>query len=115
MFTLMNKAILIDPFQNTIQQVSVGDFRDIQRKIGCDVFTCVRFPDGNTAYVDDEGLINGTDRAVRFVDAVYPQPLAGRVLILGDSPDGDSADCTWSVNQAKEKVKYLLDIFRDDD
>ena len=38
----MNKALLLDPFIPSISEVSVGDFKDIQRHIGCDVFTCVR-------------------------------------------------------------------------
>ena len=112
MNTTMKKAILIDPFDNTVKEVSVGDFRDIQSKIGCSVFTCVRFPDGNVAYVDDEGLINGTTRGVRFVKECCSQHfLAGRVLILGDSPDGDSADCTWSRNEAWDKVAHFISFY----
>ena len=71
----MNKAILVDPFARTISTVKVGDYTDIQKHVGCDCFTTVRFDERNTAFVDDEGLINGTERAVRFVDEVYPQPL----------------------------------------
>ena len=106
----MNKAILIDPFEQTIGHVDVNGFRDIQRAIQADLFACVDIGE-NTLYVDDEGLINGTERAVRFWDEVYPQPLAGRVLILGNGPDGDSADCTLTINQARDMVKAILDIF----
>jgi hypothetical protein len=109
----MNKAILLDPFANSISQVNVGDFHDIQKHIGCDMFTTFRFDKRNTAFCDDEGLINGTDRAVRFVDEVYPQPLAGRVLILGDGVAGESADCTHSAEVVKSKVKHFCEIFQD--
>ena len=86
---------------------------NIQKHIGCDMFTTFRFDKRNTAFCDDEGLINGTDRAVRFVDEVYPQPLAGRVLILGDGVAGESADCTHSAEVVKSKVKHFCEIFQD--
>ena len=106
----MNKAILVDPFARTISTVRVGDYTDIQKHVGCDMFTTVRFDERNTAFVDDEGLINGTEKAVRFVDEVYPQPLAGRVLILGDGFGGESADCTHTGEEVRAKVKHFCDI-----
>jgi hypothetical protein len=111
MFVSMNKAILLDPFANTISHVNVGDFHDIQKHIGCDMFTTVRFDERNTAFCDDEGLLNGTDRCVRFVDEVYPQALAGRVLILGDGDCGESADCTHTLDYVKSKVKHFCELF----
>ena len=106
----MHKAILVDPFAHAISTVNVGHYTDIQKHVGCDCFTTVRFDDRNTAFVDDEGLINGTEKAVRFVDEVYPQPLAGRVLILGDGFAGESADCTHTGEQIREKVKHFCEI-----
>ena len=108
----MSKAILVDPFLPEIKPVQVGDYKDIQRHIGCDVFTCVRFPDGkHVAYVDDEGLINGTDRAVRFVDSVYPEPLAGRVLVLGDDGMGGDADCDLTGADIQAMIRGIVEIY----
>ena len=108
----MSKAILVDPFVPEIKPVKVEDFHCIQRHIGCDVFTCVRFPDGkHVAYIDDEGLINGTERAVRFIDAVYPQPLAGRVLILADDGMGGDADCELTGADVQAMIRGILEIF----
>ena len=106
----MNTAILVDPFAHTISSVKVDDFTDIQKHIGCDCFTTVRFDERNTAFCDDEGLLNGTEKAVRFVDEVYPQPLAGRVLILGDGFGGESTDCTHTGEEVRAKVKHFCDI-----
>jgi len=102
-------AILVDPFNYSIRKVFVSDIEDIRAQIVCDMFTCVGIGD-NTLYLDDEGLINGTERAVRFVDEVYPQPLAGRILILGNLPNGDSGDCTLSEIEVKSLVKHCCDI-----
>ena len=108
----MTKALLLDPFGPSISEVSVGDFEDIQRHIGCDVFTCVRSQalKDNVLYLDDEGLINGTSRATRFVDEVYPHALAGRILILGDDGMGGDKDCTLSVAEVNSLVKHCCDI-----
>ena len=106
----MNKAILVDPFARTISTVNVGHYTDIQKHVGCDMFTTVRFDEHNTAFCDDEGLINGTQRAVRFVDEVYPQPIAGRVLILGDGFGGESADCTHNGLEIYQKIKHFCEI-----
>ena len=112
----MNKAILLDPFVPSISEVSVGDFHDIQKHIGCDVFTCVRSAalGDNVMYLDDEGLINGTSRATRFVDEVYPHALAGRILILGDDGMGGDKDCTLSAAKVQALVKHVCDILPDD-
>lgn len=108
----MTKAILVDPFLPAIKPVEVEDFHCIQRHIGCDVFTCVRFPDGkHVAYIDDEGLINGTERAVRFIDDVYPQPLAGRVLILADDGMGGDADCELTGADVQAMIRGIVEIF----
>ena len=113
----MNKAILLDPFASSISEVSVGDFEDILKYIGCDVFTCIRSAalGDNVMYLDDEGLINGTDRATRFIDEVYPHPLAGRILILGDNGHGGDKDCTLSTAKVSSLVKYVCEIFTDED
>ena len=42
----MTKAILLDPQTSSIMPTEVDGFEDIQKKIGCRCFTCVRFPDG---------------------------------------------------------------------
>ena len=108
----MNKALLLDPFVPSISEVFVGHFGDIQKHIGCDVFTCVRSAalGDNVMYLDDEGLINGTSRATRFVDEVYPSALAGRILILGDDGHGGDKDCTLSAAKVQTLVKHVCDI-----
>jgi hypothetical protein len=108
----MKKAILIDPFIPSVHNVPVGDFKDIQKYIGCDIFTCVRSEalDDNVLYLDDEGLINGTTRAVQFIDEIYPQPLAGRILVLGDDGMGGDKDCTLSCTGIIGLIKGICKI-----
>ena len=70
--------------KRTVSEVNYsGDFEDIYQAIDCDTFTCVQASErGDTLYVDDEGLINGKEQAF-FGWMGYPQPLAGKALLLG--------------------------------
>ena len=104
----MIKAILIDTPNQTIEIVDYsGDYKDIYGLLGCDLFTTV-YLEGvgeDTLYVDDEGLY--VENQVFFGIAGCPQPLAGRGLILGTDDEGDSTDCTSSLDTIKKMVTWL--------
>ena len=105
----MTKAILVDPFIPAISTVEVDGFKDIQRMIDCRCFTCVNFPDGkHVAYVDDEGLINGTEKGVKFINKIYPDALAGRILILADDGQGGDADCELTGADVQAMIVGIL-------
>ena len=54
-----HKAYLINSEARRIDEVEVGDYKDIQNKIGCRIFTVAAYLDDNDAlYVDDEGYLN---------------------------------------------------------
>lgn len=77
-------------------EVEVEDYRDIQKAIGCDVFTSVPwlFDDEPACYVDDEGKINGSfpNRAV-YTGGELVDILFGNILFLGFDPNsGESRD-----------------------
>tara|TARA_R110002167_G_scaffold165089_4_gene362039 strand:- start:580 stop:996 length:417 start_codon:yes stop_codon:yes gene_type:complete len=104
----MMQAILIDTPNQTIEIVDYsGDYKDIYGLLGCDLFTTV-YLEGvgeDTLYVDDEGLY--VENQVFFGIAGCPQPLAGRGLILGTDDEGDSTDCTSSLDTIKKMVTWL--------
>ena len=105
----MTKAILVDPFLPAISSVEVDGFEAIQRMIDCRCFTCVNFPDGkHVAYVDDEGLINGTEKGVKFINKIYPDALAGRILILADDGQGGDADCELTGADVQAMIVGIL-------
>ena len=107
----MTKAILLDPENCSMMPTEVGDFEDIQRKIGCRCFTCIRFPDGkHVAYVDDEGLLNGTEYGTRFNDEIYPQPLMGKILIIGTNDAGDNVDYTIKGSELQDMIKGIVQL-----
>ena len=80
-------ATLIDAKHGLIREVEVTDFRSIQAALGVNAFDCVRVDaDGETLYVDDEGLINGT----QFGFSINGRLFAGNGLILGTTESGRS-------------------------
>jgi len=59
------KAILINPFNQTITEVEYsGDYKEIYKLIECSTFDCVNIDDDNTLFVDDEGLLYETNVAL---------------------------------------------------
>ena len=103
----MMQAILINPFDKTIEEVDYsGDWRDISSLLECDIFTTAYFADTpDSVYVDDEGLY--VEDQAFFTIGDYPQPLAGRGLILGCNDEGDSVDCKTTLEEAKAMVTFL--------
>lgn len=101
----MMQAILIDPFTETIEVVDYsGDWRDISTLLDCDLFSTVYIDDEDTLYIDDEGLYVEDQRYFKWEG--YPQPLAGRGLVLGCTPDGDSTDSSKTVSEIQDMVKW---------
>lgn len=105
----MNKAILITPSELSVTEVTVADhYTSIQDVIGCRCFTCVRIDRQNVAYCDDEGLINGTKFGTAFDEDVYPDPIAGNILILGDDGMGGSCDTTLTEDEVDRMISSFV-------
>jgi len=101
------RAILIDPFTQTIEEVDYsGDYKDIYGLIQCDLFTTVYLPNtsDDTLFVDDEGLYVENQRFFK-IDG-FEQPLAGRGLMLGTDEEGESVDCMSTVEEVKAIVTW---------
>lgn len=104
----MNKAYLINSKKRKIEDIEIGDYRDIQRHIGCDCFTTGgSTPQGDTVYVDDEGLLNGTDEFF-FHPEIYPHPLAGNAVVIGFNPNtGEDENVGCDKSFIEHGVKFF--------
>lgn len=92
-----HKALLIDASTGVISEVRIKDYEDIQKFIGCRCFTSVGLANGETLYVDDEGLINGTTKG--FTIAYGGGLLMGNGIVLGSLPNGESCDTKLTAYQ----------------
>ena len=100
------KAILIDAKTKEVKEVEMGrDYKEIYTQLECEMFQIGTYLSNEDAiYVDEEGLINGTDIFFTFEGA--HQPFAGNGLIMGCDDEGESTDCKVSFNEVKDKVKF---------
>lgn len=101
------KGIYIDP---SIQSASIiegdfSDFRAIQDAINVDCFTVVCSIKDHTIFCDDEGLLKNPQAFTMFDS--YPEPLSGRLLILGSTVDGDSCDCKMSIESLSAQIRFM--------
>lgn len=105
------KAVLIDPDLGTVKDIDgpFDDFRQIQKIIECDYFTIAgyigEFPVRDAVYCDDEGMLK-LNLIYTKMDH-YPQPLAGRILVIGAKADGNSKDTNFGADEIRKQVKFL--------
>ena len=99
------KAILINSKTSSIKEVSVGDYKEMYVHLECSMFeVATELPNQDSIFVDEEGLINGTD--VFFTYEGAHQPFAGNGLVMGCNDDGESVDCKIALDEVKSKVKF---------
>lgn len=100
------QAILIDPYTQTIEVVDYsGDYKDISALLDCELFTTVYSDLPDTIYLDDEGLYVENQKFFKLKG--YPQPLAGKGLVLGTDYDtGESVDCVSSLEDILRAVEF---------
>jgi hypothetical protein len=103
------KAILIDPFAKEITEIEYdGNWQQIGKIIDCELFTTAGLSDGDTVFVDDEGLFKG--ETAFFKHAHYPQPLAGKGLILGTDSEGDSISPQLTLLEHKAQIAFVIPL-----
>ena len=101
------KAYLIDPHTETITEVEYsGDYREIYKHIDAEIFTTAQFNKfGDTVFVDDEGLFK--EEQEFFLINGYPQPLAGKGLVLGCDEEGESVAPSITLDQCRALVDWV--------
>ena len=100
------KVILIDPELCMVKEVDYsGDFNEIYKLTDCSTFTCVDLGDGETLFLDDEGLFKNETYLFRMKGAY--QPFAGKGLILGTDDEGDSVSTRLTTLDVAKKVEFL--------
>ena len=101
------KALMIDPFDQStsVVDLAVDDYGSIlgssKAVIDCNMIDIITLNDKHMAIVDDDGLLRNETRFSKLAE--YPQPLAGKLLILGYDEDGES--CSVDDDYVKELRK----------
>ena len=96
----MIKAILIDPFTETILNVTLVDtkLQTIYSLLGCHLITITNLQDGVDMVLDDEGLLKDKESQAYFKFGLHSQPFAGKALVIGTNDEGDLASLPKGVS-----------------
>ena len=101
------KAILIDAYNTQVRAVDIKEksLQAIYDQLKCSTFVCAMMLEGGeTLYVDEEGLLNGTQVAFKIEGG--HQPFMGNGLILGTDADGESVDTKLMVEGVSKLVTF---------
>lgn len=111
----MHKALLIDPVRRKIVAIEVNGFESINKAIGSQIFTTAhQYENGDTIYVDDEGLFNEEARQFGFSVKGNPSEyFAGKGVITGANNDtGETIDVQSDLLDIADSITFLQgDIF----
>lgn len=104
------RAIHIDPIHRSVASVEYsGDYQQIYHLIDCDTFDVARINNkGDGIFVDDEGLFK--EHQTFFYIEGYPQPLAGKGLMLGTDAGGESVEPTLSTDEVRHRVHFVTPL-----
>lgn len=97
-------GILLDPDREIIKKVTVPH-DGIAAMLGCRFFTVVRLDAKHDAFVDDEWMLKPFGPMVTVVKD-YPNPLAGKVLVLCHDGEGETLSCEWTEEQVRERLTF---------
>jgi hypothetical protein len=103
------KGYLINPFDQTIKQVTLekeNTLQQIYALCDCSLIDGVYSIDDHTVFVDDEGLYVENQRYFKLCG----QPLAGKALVLGAGEEGDSTDAElWVEDILEERIDWVAE------
>ena len=106
----IKRAILIDPFTETITEVKMVDtkIQTIYALLGCDVITITSLADGIDMILDDEGLLKDSEKQAYFKFGIASQPFAGKALVIATDEEGDFASLPEKVSVEKISDKVIF-------
>lgn len=103
------QAFLIDPANKAITTVELPDTGDklpaIYKHLQCETFDAMYLPNGDSLYIDDEGLLK--PQMHFFAVRGAPQPYAGRGLVVGINAQGRSVSPSITLQQLTANVKFV--------
>jgi hypothetical protein len=106
----IKRAILIDPFTQTITEVKMIDtkLQTIYALLGCHIITITSLAEGIDMVLDDEGLLKDSENQAYFKFGIGSQPFAGKALIIATDDEGDFASLPEKVSVDKINDRVIF-------
>jgi hypothetical protein len=112
---MMTRAILIDPFNETIIDVTMVDtkLQTIKNLIDCEIITVAGIGTSNQyrgidLILDDEGLLKDSNHQAYFKYGIQSQPYAGKALMVATDDEGETVSLPESVTAEKVSEKVIF-------
>jgi hypothetical protein len=100
------RAIQIDSVNRVIKEIQVNGLEDLQKAVGGLICWAHELSNGDTLFVDDEGLLKEPENFF-FIQGAR-QPFAGNGVIVGAADiEGDSTAALSSIEGIREIVAFL--------
>ncbi|WP_211440949.1 DUF3846 domain-containing protein [Collimonas humicola] len=106
------KAFLIDPKGRTVSAILLSDESQLEqfyKHIGCHDVDALTFPNGDTAWIDDEGPFVGGQDYFLLPD-IHHDPIAGKCVVTGtvwDNKGDNLADCKTTVAELVASITWM--------
>lgn len=110
------KAILIHPYNRTVEYVDVKSGRDLNAWIKGSISLGHMFENGDTLYADDDGIGEGLDalagrgevfRVCQF-DLGLHQTYFGIGIIVGDEDEvGEITDVKTPIEEIRQRISFI--------
>ena len=106
----IKRAILIDPFNETITEVKMVDtkLQTIYTLLECRIITITSLANGIDMVLDDEGLLKDSESQAYFKFGIGSQPFAGKALIISTDDQGDFASLPEKVSVDKINDRVIF-------
>lgn len=106
----IKRAILIDPFNETITEVKMVDtkLQTIYTLLECRIITITSLANGIDMVLDDEGLLKDSKKQAYFKFGIGSQPFAGKALVIATDDEGDFASLPEKVSVDKINDKVIF-------
>ena len=100
------KALLINPEQQSIDEIEINSHDDIIKIIGYDTIASDEIgPEGDRLFFDEECFLRGTSGRFQ-IDTVIP--VSGIGIVIGSSDYGTTLkDVVSDVESINRRIKYL--------
>ena len=101
------RAIWINSTRNSIIELQLSDedvLSSLQKYVGGYITVAVDLPNGDTIYVDDEGLLKGN--VDFFEHKLGYQPYAGNGVIVNTTKSGKSASAKSSITDIRNNITF---------
>ena len=101
------RAILINSYTQKVTEIELGEdtLVELQRHVSGYIEVATDLPNGDTIFVDEEGLMKGPTNFFTYRGA--HQPFAGNGVVVGIDKGGNTAAAKTSLKTVLENVNFL--------